>query len=61
MVAAWRESGVVGGGFVIIRGMPDVFVAGVGMTRVGRRSEPLPELMAEAAHAALAEAGLDVP
>jgi acetyl-CoA C-acetyltransferase len=31
------------------------------MTRVGRRSEPLPELMAEAAHAALAEAGLDVP
>jgi len=41
--------------------MPDVFVAGVGMTRVGRRSEPLPELMAEAAHAALAEAGLDVP
>jgi acetyl-CoA C-acetyltransferase len=41
--------------------MPDVFVAGVGMTRIGRRSEPLPELMAAAAHAALAEAGLDVP
>ena len=41
--------------------MPDVFVGGVGMTRVGRRSEPLPELMADAAHAALAEAGLDAP
>src|SRR5437867_8048291 len=41
--------------------MPDVFVAGVGMTRVGRRSEPLPDLMADAAHAALAEAGLEVP
>jgi acetyl-CoA C-acetyltransferase len=41
--------------------MPDVFVAGVGMTRIGRRSEPLPELMADAAHAALAEAGLEVP
>ena len=38
-----------------------MFVAGVGMTRVGRRSEPLPELMADAAHAALAEAGLDAP
>ena len=41
--------------------MPDVFVAGAGMTRVGKRTEPLPELMAEAAHAALAEAGLDAP
>jgi acetyl-CoA C-acetyltransferase len=41
--------------------MPDVFVAGVGMTRVGKRSEPLPELMADAAHAALADAGLDAP
>src|SRR5204863_2549861 len=41
--------------------MPDVFVAGVGMTRVGRRGWPLPELMADAAHAALAEAGLDAP
>jgi acetyl-CoA C-acetyltransferase len=41
--------------------MLDVFVVGVGMTRVGRRGEPLPELMAEAAHAALAEAGLDSP
>src|SRR2546428_65257 len=41
--------------------MPDVFVAGVGMTRVGRRSEPLPDLMADEAPAALAEAGVDVP
>jgi acetyl-CoA C-acetyltransferase len=41
--------------------MHDVFVAGAGMTRVGRRSEPLPELMADAAHAALAEAGLEAP
>jgi acetyl-CoA C-acetyltransferase len=41
--------------------MHDVFVAGVGMTRVGRRAEPLPALMAEAAHAALAEAGLEIP
>jgi acetyl-CoA C-acetyltransferase len=41
--------------------MPQVFVAGTGMTRIGRRSEPLPELMAEAAHAALAEAGLEAP
>ncbi|HTO13849.1 MAG TPA: hypothetical protein VMQ51_19910 [Candidatus Binatia bacterium] len=41
--------------------MPDVFVVGVGMTRVGKRSEPLPELMADAAHAALAEAALDAP
>ena len=41
--------------------MHEVFIAGVGMTRVGRRSEPLPELMAEAAHAALAEAGRETP
>ena len=38
-----------------------MFVAGVGMTRVGRRTEPLPALMADAAHAALAEAGLEAP
>lgn len=31
------------------------------MTRVGRRSEPLQELMAEASHAALAMAGLEAP
>jgi acetyl-CoA C-acetyltransferase len=41
--------------------MPDVFVAGAGMTRIGRRSEPLADLMADAAHAALAEAGLEAP
>ena len=35
-------------------------VAGGAMTRVGRRSEPLPALMAEAALAALADAGVDV-
>jgi acetyl-CoA C-acetyltransferase len=41
--------------------MHQVFVAGVGMTRIGRRSEPLPALMAEAARAALADAGLEAP
>ena len=41
--------------------MQPVFVAGVGMTRIGRRSELLPELMAEAARLALAEAGIDTP
>ena len=41
--------------------MQDVFVAGAGMTRIGKRSEPLQDLMAEAAHAALLEAGLERP
>jgi acetyl-CoA C-acetyltransferase len=41
--------------------MVDVWVAGAGMTRIGRRSEPLPELMAEAALNALAAAGLEKP
>jgi acetyl-CoA C-acetyltransferase len=41
--------------------MRDVWVAGVGMTRVGRRPEPLQELMAEAARAALAMAGIEEP
>src|SRR6266567_1615998 len=41
--------------------MPGVWVAGVGMTRIGRRSEALPDLVAEAAHAALAAAAIDVP
>jgi len=41
--------------------MLDVFVDGVGMTRIGRRSEPLGDLMAEAAHAALAAAGVETP
>jgi acetyl-CoA C-acetyltransferase len=41
--------------------MQSVFVAGVAMTRIGRRPEPLPDLMAEAAQAALADAGVDAP
>ncbi len=41
--------------------MHDVWVAGAGMTRIGRRSEPLQALMAEAAHAALAMAGIERP
>lgn len=41
--------------------MSDVWVAGTGMTRIGRRAEALTALMAEAAHAALADAGLDRP
>jgi acetyl-CoA C-acetyltransferase len=41
--------------------MRDVSVAGVGMTRIGRRSESLAELMADAAHEALADAGLETP
>jgi acetyl-CoA C-acetyltransferase len=41
--------------------MQPVFVAGAGMTRIGRRGEPLPALMAEAARAALAEAGVERP
>jgi acetyl-CoA C-acetyltransferase len=41
--------------------MEPVFVVGADMTRIGRRSEPLPALMAEAARGALAEAGLQVP
>src|SRR5437867_11646428 len=41
--------------------MPNVWIAGAGMTRVGRRSEPLGVLMADAAHAALAAAGRERP
>jgi acetyl-CoA C-acetyltransferase len=41
--------------------MQDVFVAGAGMTRIGKRSEPLQDLMAEAAHAALLDAGVERP
>src|SRR6185503_17314749 len=41
--------------------MRRVFVAGAGMTRIGRRSEPLPALMADAARIALADAGLEEP
>jgi acetyl-CoA C-acetyltransferase len=41
--------------------MLDVFIVGAGMTRIGRRPEPLPVLMAEAAHAALRAAGRELP
>ena len=41
--------------------MLDVRIAGVGMTRFGRRPEPLQALMAEAARAALADAGGEPP
>src|SRR5713101_563173 len=41
--------------------MTDVWVAGAGMTRIGRRSEPLQDLMAEAGLNALAAAGLEQP
>jgi acetyl-CoA C-acetyltransferase len=41
--------------------MLDVFVAGAGMTRIGRRPEPLTALMAEAGHAAIAAAGVEGP
>ena len=36
-------------------------MAGAGMTRIGKRSEPLQDLMAEAAHAALLDAGIERP
>jgi acetyl-CoA C-acetyltransferase len=39
----------------------DVWIAGAGMTRFGRRDENLPDLMAEAALAAMADAGIDQP
>src|SRR5688572_10821386 len=41
--------------------MVNVFVAGAGMTRIGRRSERLQDLMADAAHAALVSAGIETP
>lgn len=41
--------------------MADVWISGAGMTRFGRREEGLPDLMAEAALAALNDAGLDQP
>jgi len=41
--------------------MPQVYVAGAGMTRIGKRSERLPDLMADAGHAALRAAGRDEP
>src|SRR5438105_294910 len=41
--------------------MLDVWVAGAAMTRVGKRTERLQDLMAEAAHGALRAAGVEVP
>jgi len=41
--------------------MMDVWIAGAGMTRIGRRVERLQDLMAEAAHAALHAAAVDRP
>ena len=41
--------------------MRDVFVISAGMGRIGRRPESLGDLMAEAAHAALRAAGVEMP
>jgi acetyl-CoA acetyltransferase len=41
--------------------MEAVYLAGAGMTRIGRREEPLPDLMAEAAQGALRTAGIERP
>ncbi|HEV8438969.1 MAG TPA: hypothetical protein VGT40_12805 [Methylomirabilota bacterium] len=41
--------------------MIDVWIAGTGMTRFGKREERLPDLMAEAALAALADARIERP
>ncbi len=41
--------------------MRDVWIAGAGMTKVGRRGERLQDLMAEAAHAALEGASIERP
>ena len=41
--------------------MTDVWIAGAGMTRFGKRDESLPDLMAEAASVALADAGIERP
>ena len=38
-----------------------MWIAGVGMTRFGRRDESLPDLIAEAAHAALSDAAIERP
>jgi acetyl-CoA acetyltransferase len=39
----------------------DVWIAGAGMTRFGRRNEDLPDLMAEAALATMTDAGVEHP
>src|SRR2546428_12493497 len=41
--------------------MREVWIAGARITRIGRRGESLSDLMAEAAHAALRDAGLERP
>src|SRR5437870_12835596 len=41
--------------------MREVWIAGAGITRIGRRGESLSDLMAEAAHAALRDAALERP
>ena len=41
--------------------MSDIWIAGVGMTRFGRRDESLPDLIAEAGLAALQDAGIERP
>ena len=41
--------------------MTDVWIAGAGMTRFGRRDENLPDLMAEAALATMTDAGVEHP
>jgi acetyl-CoA C-acetyltransferase len=41
--------------------MRDVYISGAGMTRIGRRMEPLQDLMAEAGLNALAGAGIEQP
>ena len=41
--------------------MSEVWIAGAGMTQIGRRSAPLQDLMADAALSALAAAGLELP
>ena len=42
-------------------GVTDVWIAGAGMTRFGKREESLPALMAEASALALADAGIERP
>ena len=42
-------------------GVTDVWIAGAGMTRFGKREESLPALMAEAAAVALADAAIERP
>ena len=45
----------------LIGGVTDVWIAGAGMTRFGKREESLPALMAEASALALADAGIERP